>query len=177
MINHIMPTLILSCMTLLAFYFPYAQQILSSNPNQHSILFYSKISNIHICLVGITIFLTLSVFSVRIADDIPTQGTPIPLIFIYFTVDCFLDFSVLLYFIIKDSLDRSQTLPTCIQKIGLLLTSHKVTHAKGEECCEKCEECIQLKYQALSGFDRLVFWSFVLLYCIFYSILWALIFY
>lgn len=143
-------------------------------------------------------------YSLRVSGEFPTQGTQIPLIFVYFTFGIILDFLALIFFVFKDYLVRRDNLPNWLQKPGvyLLAKSKKMgkkvdkTDAESPEMqsmskcnnCDLCQNCVvdknkdkedddkkNLKNKILRIFNRLVFFVFLFMYFLCYTIVWGLI--
>ena len=69
-----------------------------------------------------TIFLTLAIYSVRIASDFPTQGDYIPIISIYFILGLLFTFISLLWFTYAEYLRTKIEKPKMMVKLARLLT-------------------------------------------------------
>ena len=69
-----------------------------------------------------TIFLTLAIYSVRIASDFPVQGFYIPIISIYFIMGLLFTFISLLWFAYAEYLRTKKKIPKLMVKFSRLLT-------------------------------------------------------
>lgn len=138
-------------------------------------------------------------YSLRVSGEFPTQGTQIPLIFVYFTFGIILDFLALIFFVFKDYLVRRDDLPNWLLKPGVYLLEKSKQMGKNAEnpemqsmskCnnCDLCQKCEadknkdkedddkkDLNKKILRIFNRLVFFVFLFVYFLCYTIVWGLI--
>ena len=69
-----------------------------------------------------TIFLTLAIYSVRIASDFPVQGFYIPIISIYFIMGLLITFLSLVWFAYAEYIRAKKQMPKMLIKLARLLT-------------------------------------------------------
>jgi hypothetical protein len=86
--NYVSSSLILSILTLVSFFIPFAQQM----------------------QIGISILLTFAVFKLRLSDDVPAQSDTIPLINVYYILCITLSLASMIWFSIIDYL-KNRTEP------------------------------------------------------------------
>ncbi len=72
-----------------------------------------------------TIFLTLAIYSVRIASDFPVQGEYIPIISIYFIMGLLFTFISLVWFAYAEYLRTKKTMPKFMVKLAHLLSCRR----------------------------------------------------
>ena len=77
----------------------------------------------YIFFKGMTIFLTLAIYSVRIASDFPAQGEYIPIISIYFVLGLFYTFISLVWFTYAEYMRTKQRMPACLTQLAKFLRS------------------------------------------------------
>lgn len=61
--------------------------------------------------------LSFSVFKLRLSDDVPVQADIIPLINIYFTLCMSFSLSAMIWFSLRNILERKEYLPRCVRYI------------------------------------------------------------
>ena len=89
MMNNIFPSLILNCVTLLAYSLPFATQI----------------------GLSMTTFMTFSVYSVRISGDMPVESNFLPMVTIYFILGITYAFVSMIWFIIANDFITKNKMP------------------------------------------------------------------
>ncbi len=94
MINNVYPCIILNLFSLITFFMPFVSQ----------------------AAVSISIFLTLSVISSRIASSMPIQSNNLPLISFYFLFSTFYAFISLVWFVQDNYFRTKKFFPKCLEK-------------------------------------------------------------
>ena len=87
--NYVPSAIILSTLTLVSFFIPFAQQM----------------------QIGISILLAFAVFKLRLSDDVPAQSDSIPLINIYFTLCISFSLASMIWFSIYENYLNRRTEP------------------------------------------------------------------
>jgi hypothetical protein len=105
MINGVLPCLVLNLITILAFMFPYAQQI----------------------TLSMTTFLTYSVYAVRLSNDLPTQSEFLPLITLYFIVSTFFTLLSMFWFFLCNFILVKGSMPGMILKFCEILRYRSIS--------------------------------------------------
>ncbi|CAF1026896.1 unnamed protein product [Brachionus calyciflorus] len=98
MVNGVLPCLVLNLITVLAFFMPFASQV----------------------SLTMTIILTSSIYSLRVANDIPVQSDYLPLITIYFMVSTLYSILTLIWFIIANQMLAKSKIPNFMLKLSKL---------------------------------------------------------
>lgn len=87
--NTVVPALMLTTLTLVSFFIPFAQEM----------------------QIGISIMLAYSVFSLRLSEDVPSQSDSVHLISLYLTVCMFFSLSAMTWFAVVNKLRETKRLP------------------------------------------------------------------
>ncbi|CAF4737424.1 unnamed protein product [Rotaria sp. Silwood1] len=87
--NTVVPALMLTTLTLVSFFIPFAQEM----------------------QIGISIMLAYSVFSLRLSEDVPSQSDSVHLISLYLTVCMFFSLSAMTWFAVANKLREKKRLP------------------------------------------------------------------
>ncbi|CAF0734334.1 unnamed protein product [Adineta ricciae] len=87
--NTVVPALMLTTLTLVSFFIPFAQEM----------------------QIGISIMLAYSVFSLRLSEDVPSQSDSVHLISLYLTFCMFFSLSAMTWFAIANKLREKKRLP------------------------------------------------------------------
>ena len=120
---------------------------------------------------GMTIFLTMAVYSVRISNEFPTQANYVPLVFVHFLMSSLYTFVALCWFVYRDYLERRKEIPNYVMSLFSSLTkclsrgpkveskpeplqieveelaAEEVLKKEPEKCnnCDFCEDCLAKK--------------------------------
>ena len=177
MLNNIFPCLVLNAVTFIAYFLNFAQQ------SAISIYFQStQIKSIQLIkfILGMTIFLTLAIYSVRIASDFPAQGEYIPIISLYFVLGLFFTFISLVWFTYAEYMRTKQRMPACLAQLAKLLrslsscrfikTKNKVISNDTKEL-DKKEELLSL----VSSINYLVVFIMMILSLVSNLVIWLLL--
>lgn len=89
MLNNIFPTLVIGGVTIMSFFFRYAQQ----------------------CTISMNVFLALAIYSVRISSEFASQSEYIPLVSIYFMLGILFTFFALCWFVCKELIGKRDEIP------------------------------------------------------------------
>ena len=89
------PCFVLNFITLLAFLFPYTQQLMLSLPT----------------------FLTYAVYALRVGNELPVQSDFVPSITIYYTASIILTFISMLWFYYFNKIQASERIPFFLHKV------------------------------------------------------------
>ncbi|CAF0940104.1 unnamed protein product [Brachionus calyciflorus] len=98
MVNGVLPCLVLNLITALAFFIPFASQV----------------------SLTMTIILTFSIYSLRVANDIPVQSDYLPLITVYFMVSTIYSILSLIWFIAANHMLAKSKIPSFMLKLSKL---------------------------------------------------------
>jgi len=144
MLNNIYPCFILNLVSLLAFFLPYASQL----------------------TISMSIFLTLAIYSLRVASDMPISSGNVPWISYYFLLGILYTFAALIWFVIANHLSTNNYLPTFMISIAKVLKGKEkskkikpiqVTEVVKNEMkpsCNKCEMCESCKANKVKEDDK-----------------------
>ncbi|CAF1132692.1 unnamed protein product [Rotaria sordida] len=95
--NTVVPALMLTTLTLVSFFIPFAQEM----------------------QIGISIMLAYSVFSLRLSEDVPSQSDSVHLISLYLTVCMFFSLSAMTWFAMVNKLREKKRLPYWLRWFAL----------------------------------------------------------
>ncbi|UJR26885.1 hypothetical protein I4U23_008195 [Adineta vaga] len=95
--NTVVPALMLTTLTLVSFFIPFAQEM----------------------QIGISIMLAYSVFSLRLSEDVPSQSDSVHLISLYLTICMFFSLSAMTWFAIVNKLREKKRLPYWLRWLAL----------------------------------------------------------
>ncbi|CAF1582305.1 unnamed protein product [Rotaria sp. Silwood1] len=95
--NTVVPALMLTILTLVSFFIPFAQEM----------------------QIGISIMLAYSVFSLRLSEDVPSQSDSVHLISLYLTICMFFSLSAMTWFAIANKLREKKRLPYWLRWLAL----------------------------------------------------------
>ncbi|CAF2433364.1 unnamed protein product [Rotaria sp. Silwood2] len=95
--NTVVPALMLTILTLVSFFIPFAQEM----------------------QIGISIMLAYSVFSLRLSEDVPSQSDSVHLISLYLTVCMFFSLSAMTWFAVANKLREKKRLPYWLRWFAL----------------------------------------------------------
>ncbi|CAF3211444.1 unnamed protein product [Rotaria sp. Silwood2] len=95
--NTVVPALMLTTLTLVSFFIPFAQEM----------------------QIGISIMLAYSVFSLRLSEDVPSQSDSVHLISFYLTICMFFSLSAMTWFAIANKLREKKRLPYWLRWLAL----------------------------------------------------------
>ncbi|CAF1000133.1 unnamed protein product [Rotaria magnacalcarata] len=95
--NTVVPALMLTTLTLVSFFIPFAQEM----------------------QIGISIMLAYSVFSLRLSDDVPSQSDSVHLISLYLTICMFFSLSAMTWFAVANKLREKKRLPYWLRWLAL----------------------------------------------------------
>ncbi|CAF1668796.1 unnamed protein product, partial [Rotaria magnacalcarata] len=87
--NTVVPALMLTTLTLVSFFIPFAQEM----------------------QIGISIMLAYSVFSLRLSEDVPSQSDSVHLISLYLTICMLISLSAMTWFAVANKLREKKRLP------------------------------------------------------------------
>ncbi len=146
MTNNIFPSLILNCVTLLAFSLPFPQQISLSNSFKYNRQEFNTILiTVIILLIGMTTFMTFSVYSVRISNDMPVESNYVPMVTLYFMLGISYAFVSMIWFIIANEFRTRNHIPNILIKLAAII--QRIECRKTDALAEKILEIVSDKEQ------------------------------
>ena len=99
MISGVFPCIVLNIVSILAFLFPYAQQV----------------------TLGMTMLLTYGIYAIRVSSDLPIQSDYLPTISIYYITSLLLTVIAMIWFFYFNHLQTQNSIPSCLLKVAIFL--------------------------------------------------------